>query len=147
MARELTWGTPRRSPHYQPPRRDRLFALALLAAVVLAGGFFAAQAVGRRAARAELRPRGAHRGAGRREGRRGLGDLHALPRAGPRAARFPSDQLRGALRRMPRARQGAPPRPGDPRGLACAAAAARPHGLRGGARRAARAGPTAAAAA
>src|SRR5437870_5274601 len=50
MPRDITWGTPRRSRRYQALRRDRLLPLALAAALLLAGGFFAAQAVGARAA-------------------------------------------------------------------------------------------------
>lgn len=48
--REITWGTPRRSGRYQALRRGRLFPLALLLALLVAGGFFAAQAVGARSA-------------------------------------------------------------------------------------------------
>jgi hypothetical protein len=50
MAREVTWGTPRRSGRYQALRRNGLFPLALLGALLLAGAFFAAHGVGARQA-------------------------------------------------------------------------------------------------
>jgi hypothetical protein len=48
--REVTWGTPRRSPRYQALRRSGLLPLALLLGGLVAGLFFAAQAVGARSA-------------------------------------------------------------------------------------------------
>ena len=58
--REVTWGTPRRSPHYQALRRAGLLPLALLMGAVVAGLFFAAQAVGARTVLSPGRVSSAH---------------------------------------------------------------------------------------
>lgn len=48
--REVTWGTPSRSPRYQQPRGSVLLLVALGGALVVAGSFLAAEAVGAHAA-------------------------------------------------------------------------------------------------